>query len=65
MKNNSKRVIAAKIFVAVAVLAGLGSCKGRTMENMEPTGDTVEVEINISGEEPAESLPAAAMPDQS
>lgn len=29
--------------VAVSLL--FGACKGRTMQNMEPTGDTVEVEI--------------------
>ena len=32
--------------IAVALLSiALSSCKGRTMENMEPTGDTVEVVI--------------------
>jgi len=27
----------------VSLLLTLGSCKGRTAENMEPAGDTVEV----------------------
>lgn len=31
--------------VAAILMLGLASCKGRTMENMEPTGDTVEVSI--------------------
>lgn len=31
--------------IAVALLLLLTGCKGRTMENMEPTGDTVEVHI--------------------
>lgn len=45
----------------------LPGCKGRTMENMEPTGDTVEVIINapedsdeVSGKVPevtADSIP--------
>ena len=44
--NFSTRIInfaAASGFVAAILL--LASCKGRTAENMEPTGDTVEVVI--------------------
>lgn len=36
------------VLMAVAapvLISCLTSCKGRTMENMEPTGDTVEVVI--------------------
>lgn len=35
----------AKISSLAFLLFLLGACKGRTMENMEPTGDTVEVVI--------------------
>ncbi len=62
MKINSKKGIAAKIFVAIAILGGLSSCKGRTMENMEPTGDTVEVEIAIPGQEPADTAMTVGEP---
>ena len=41
---NIKAVVATTV-VATAMLIGLGSCKGRTMENMEPTGETIEVVI--------------------
>lgn len=30
----------------VAITLSLTACKGRTMENMEPLGDTVEVVVN-------------------
>lgn len=36
---------AALLFAMVAI-GSLCSCKGRTMKNMEPTGDTVEVNIS-------------------
>ncbi len=45
MKRYLNKATAATFVAAVAVLLGLGSCKGRTMENMEPTGETVEVVI--------------------
>lgn len=40
-----RRLIAGAVAVvtALAICFGTSSCKGRTMENMEPTGDTVEV----------------------
>lgn len=44
----------------VAIVASLCGCKGRTMENMEPTGDTVEVIIN--GPEAADTAAEAAEP---
>lgn len=36
-----------KIMLMVSVLAqtAMTSCKGRTMNNMEPTGDTVVVDV--------------------
>ncbi|MDE5869209.1 MAG: hypothetical protein K2H18_03165 [Muribaculaceae bacterium] len=46
MKRNNRKVTAATVVAAVAVLICLGSCKGRTTENVEPTGDTVEVVID-------------------
>ncbi|MDE6071603.1 MAG: hypothetical protein K2G53_03510 [Muribaculaceae bacterium] len=33
--------------LALFAVCMLASCKGRTMSNMEPTGDTVEVEIPV------------------
>lgn len=41
----------------IAILALLPACKGRTMENMEPTGDTVEVNID----RPEETAPATTV----
>lgn len=43
---NSRRFIKfAVCFGVVAFACGITGCKGRTMNNMEPTGDTVEVVI--------------------
>jgi len=38
--------IAGSLLAAVLFLLIFSSCKGRTMENMEPAGDTVEVNID-------------------
>lgn len=38
--------IAGSLLVAALFLLIFSSCKGRTMENMEPAGDTVEVNID-------------------
>lgn len=46
MSKKLNRAVAATFVVATAMLLGMASCKGRTMENMEPTGDTVEVVIH-------------------
>ena len=43
--NNAKKSVAATGVVAALLMIGFSGCKGRTMENMEPTGDTVEVSI--------------------
>lgn len=43
--RNRKKAAAAILVATAAVLLLFGACKGRTMQNMEPTGDTVEVEI--------------------
>lgn len=51
MKITTIKAVAATFVAATAVLSGLTSCKGRTMDNMEPTGDTVEVVIDNSAEE--------------
>ena len=50
------------IFAAVSALT---SCKGRTVHNMEPTGDTIEVVINgeTAIEEPAADIPAEEQTD--
>lgn len=33
------------LMVSVLALTAMTSCKGRTMNNMEPTGDTVVVDV--------------------
>jgi hypothetical protein len=33
------------LIVSVLALTAMTSCKGRTMNNMEPTGDTVVVDV--------------------
>lgn len=38
-----------------ALLLSLTSCKGRTVENMEPTGETVDVKIDTLS--PVERIP--------
>ena len=38
-----KLIKGAAVLTAALTLLALPSCKGRTMENMTPTGDTVEV----------------------
>lgn len=45
MNIRNKKTIAVAAAMAMVIVSGLSSCKGRTMENMEPTGDTVEVVI--------------------
>lgn len=53
-----KKMKAAAAFTAVVLLlTGATSCKGRTMQNMEPTGDTVEVDI-ITDQGDTDSIPA-------
>lgn len=34
------------VSIALILLIGFASCKGRTLKDVEPTGDTVEVVIN-------------------
>ena len=45
MKKYQNKATATAFVVAVAMLISLGSCKGRTMDNMEPTGETIEVVV--------------------
>lgn len=45
MKRARLRIISA--FALIFAVTALCGCKGRTMENMEPIGDTVEVEVEI------------------
>lgn len=49
---------AMSLFLITVMLTG---CKGRTADNMVPTGDTVEVVINTPEAEPSDSLPDALM----
>ena len=46
MKKSYILTTAATLVATVVVLCSMSSCKKRTMENMEPTGDTVEVVID-------------------
>lgn len=52
---------AATVFSAIALM--LTGCQGRTLDNVEPNGDTVEVKIKGDNEEPADTV-LHAMDDQ-
>lgn len=45
MKNWRRIIKFATFFGMVVLMPVLNSCKGRTLENVEPTGDTIEVVI--------------------
>lgn len=45
MKKLNIKAIAATSVATVALLLSMSACKGRTLDNVQPTGDTVEVEI--------------------
>ncbi len=45
MKKMHIKATAATLVAAVAVVLIMGSCKGRTMRDVEPTGETIEVVI--------------------
>lgn len=45
MKFSRRFINFASVIVMTLISSMLGSCKGRTAENMTPTGDTVEVVI--------------------
>lgn len=51
MKIRLNKANAATAVVAFAMLIGISACKGRTMNNMEPTGETVEVIVNAEDED--------------
>ncbi|MDE6259155.1 MAG: hypothetical protein K2M53_12335 [Muribaculaceae bacterium] len=55
MKKINYKATAATFVAAVAVLSCMSSCKGRTMDNIEPTGETIEVKIDPSDSAPLES----------
>lgn len=55
--NMKKMAVVGAEALAIAILALLPACKGRTMENMEPTGDTVEVNID----RPEETAPVTTL----
>ena len=48
------------LLAGVALLLALSACKGRTTENMEPTGDTVDVVITDTNWVATDSTPAPA-----
>ena len=56
MNKKMNKAAAATLVVATAMLSGMVSCKGRTMENMEPTGDTVEVVVNTADSVAADTV---------
>ena len=43
-----KTRIAAAFAATILLSSGLAGCKGRTMENMEPLGETVEVDVPVA-----------------
>ncbi len=43
MKNKPRLTAGAAVMTALLAVSVLSGCKGRTMENMTPDGDTVEV----------------------
>ena len=45
MKKLNIKAIAATSVATVALLLSMSACKGRTLDNVQPTDDTVEVEI--------------------
>lgn len=59
MRFKSNKTIAAAtvatIVISISVLT-LTGCQGRKMSNMEPTGETVEVEINTSADSISSAL---------
>lgn len=62
MRRSYLFAVVAVFFVAIVISIGVLSCKGRTTDNMEPIGDTVEVIIDsVYGG--AEESGAAAIPD--
>lgn len=50
MKLNMKKSIAAAVWVATIVVSAvlLTACEGRRMSNMQPNGETVEVEVSAA-----------------
>jgi hypothetical protein len=54
MKREKMAVTAINVAVVAFFALAATACKGRTMENMEPTGDTVEVVIDTTAEAPME-----------
>ncbi len=50
----------ASLAIVALMALGITSCKGRTNDNVEPTGDTVEVTIA----QPDEAAPVANYDDQ-
>lgn len=45
MKYRKILTIAAALVATIVISAGMQSCQGRKMSNMEPKGETVEVDI--------------------
>lgn len=60
MIKQAYKKAAATSVAAVVIAVCLSSCQGRTMKNMEPKGETVEVVISPEPETAADSLSAPA-----
>ena len=60
MIKQAYKKAAATSVAAVVIAVCLSSCQGRTMKNMEPKGETVEVVISPEPETGGDSLSAPA-----
>lgn len=56
--SHIRNIVAASVIIAGAAI--LCSCKGRTAENMEPKGETVEVNVETVDINPPTNSPAAS-----
>lgn len=57
---NIKTVVTASVVATVVCI--LASCKGRTMDNMEPTGETVDVVIETPADTVVSEVETIAVP---
>ena len=63
MKLRFMKAVVAALVAAIAVSSCLlVSCQGRKMDNMEPTGDTIEINPRISTDTIRQDTSAAADP---
>lgn len=60
MIKQAYKKAAATLVAAVVIAVCLCSCQGRTMKNMEPKGETVEVVISPEPDTEGDTLPEPA-----